>query len=764
MKTTFSLFTVLVFLSALAARQATAEDPLEFLHVLQKEGYADVAIDYLDQIKADPSTPKEIMDIWDLEMSRSKKEAAKPAYGYSDAKVKQLTTESKELLDRFTKAYPDRPEAVEEMAKWSEEQALEAQYLVLRATYGTDKEEKAKLLADARKIFQEIRPAFVAAYKAAVKLHDSLPPKATARRRENAAVMVGENRLTVAMVDFYLAQTVEDGPQRTELLTKSIKEFDAIYQEYRETFVGWKAHFFHGRILQELGQISDAKYIYEEVAACDERNYEDVGESRQTTRLKALKRTGLEDFFADVEQYYLQTLYRLSKDDYLEEVQTWRAAHKANSERCYGYQALTFEFAKNCLEIAGSKPAKKVAFTREALKLLGEVVRISSPYQQDAIKLRRQLNPKPVPGEAFEDAVVDGNAALEKKNWSAAIDLYEKAIADQAAAAKANKPDKRRLAAVEDTLVGCYHNMAAQLYQKGKVDEAIAMAKRALKPEFLQTKTAPGVAVFLLNVEYYQYAGAAEGTDAEKKAKGELAAKVALTARSIIKFWPAKEEGDSARIALMRLAQAQGNMAEADKILSEINPESKEYPTALTAMGYSHWTRYKDAKRQIKADTEKKIAVDKGRIAKRDEDRRQAVEYTAKAVKELTNRAGDAEMPDGFRESLLLLAGIYSEGEDFKQAAGLYRTVIDDFLKDPSKPLDETALLVFEGAGQAYLQLGDVEDVSTIGGKLLERGPDQREVNRAIISFALGLEKLRKKAMTESDSADPAAQGAARRN
>ncbi len=300
MRTTLSLFSVLAFLSALAIRPAAAEDPLEFLHVLQKDGYADVAIDYLDQMKSDPSTPKEIMDLWDLEMSRSKKEAAKPAYGYSDAKVQQLTKESKELLEQFVKAYPDRPEAIEEAAKWSEERASEAQYLVLRATYSANKEEKAKLLADAREIFEAIRPGFVAAYTAAVKLQDSLPPKATARRRENAAISVGEDRLNVAMVDFYLAQTLEDGPQRTEVLTKSIKEFDAIYQDYREAFLGWKAHFFHGRILQELGQTGDAKDIYEEVAACDERNIEDVGESKQTARLKALKRTGLEDFFADV--------------------------------------------------------------------------------------------------------------------------------------------------------------------------------------------------------------------------------------------------------------------------------------------------------------------------------------------------------------------------------------------------------------------------------------------------------------------------------
>ena len=209
MRITSTLSSVLVILSALAASPALAkDDPLEFLHLLQKEGYADVAVDFLEQIKADPNAPKEVMDLWDLEMSRSKKEAANQAY--NAAQAKQWTEESKALLERFIKANPDRPEAIQEAARWSEEQAMEGQYKVLQASYTADKEAKAKLLADARKIFEEIRPRFVQAFRASVKVRDSLPRKAKPIDREIAKETVGENRLTVAMVDFYLAQTQED--------------------------------------------------------------------------------------------------------------------------------------------------------------------------------------------------------------------------------------------------------------------------------------------------------------------------------------------------------------------------------------------------------------------------------------------------------------------------------------------------------------------------------------------------------------------------
>jgi tetratricopeptide (TPR) repeat protein len=758
------LFGILALLSAPAINSATAkDDPLEFVHLLQREGYADVAIDYLDQLKSDPNTPKEIMDLWDLEMSRSKKEAVKLAY--SDAQAKQWADDSKALLERFIKGNPNRPEAIQEAARWSEEQAVHAQSETLRAGYVTDKAEKAKLLADARKIFEEIRPRFVAAEKASANLLASLPKNAPRSKRETAAIMVGDNRLTVAMVDFYLAQTREATPQRTEELNKLIKVFDAIYQEYREAFLGWRAHFWHGRILQELGQLSDAKAIYEEVAACDERNIEELGESKVAVRAKSVRRTGLEDFFAEVEQYYLQVLYQTANKDYreyLEEVATWRNAHKANSQLCNGYQALTMECAKNLVEM--SKQAKddnsKKLRLRQALQLFNEMAKTPGPYQEDAVKLRRQLNPASATEVGFEEAVIDGDNMVEKKKWAEAILFYEKAIAAATA-----KTDQQRLAGVQNTLVGCYHNLAMQLYQKAKIEEAIATAQKALKPNLLQTKTAPGVAVFLLNVQYYQYLGAAEGTEAEKKAKSELLAKVSKTAKAILskKEWAAKEEGDSARVVLLRLAMAQDNMAEADKILSEINPSSKEYSKALTVMGFAHWYRYKVAKRQIDAELAGKTAIDKDRIAKRDDDRKQAVDYTDKAVNALVSRGvPEGAMPESLRESKLLLAEIYSEGKDFKQAVSHYKPLVDELLKDTGKAFDDTTLRILDGAGLAYLQLGDIDNVAAVGGRLVESGPDQGPVNVRIMSFSKGLETKRKDFMTENESADPTGQVAAK--
>ena len=374
------------------------------------------------------------------------------------------------------------------------------------------------------------------------------------------------------------------------------------------------------------------------------------------------------------------------------------------------------EYAKNCLEIGEkSKDEAKKLWPRPGPQLLGEMAKIPSPYQQDAIKLRRQLNPNASAEEGFEDAVIDGDAAVEKKKWAEAIEFYEKAIAAETA-----KTDKARLAAVKNTLVGCYHNLAMQLYQKGKVEEAIAMAKKALKEEFLQTKAAPGVAVFLLNVQYYQYLGAAEGTDEEKKAKGELLAKVAKTAKAILKIkeWAAKEEGDAARIVLLRLALAQDNMAEADKILSEINPDSKEYPKALTVMGFAHWFKYKTAKKQIEADEAKKAASRQGSSPSATKTAsRPWTTPRRRSRPSIRSARGDAAMPETLRESQLLLAEIYKEGKDFKRAAGALQTLDRRHPQGLQQAVRRNALRIFNGAGQAYLQLGDVENITAVGGQ-----------------------------------------------
>ena len=278
--------------------------------------------------------------------------------------------------------------------------------------------------------------------------------------------------------------------------------------------------------------------------------------------------------------------------------------------------------------------------------------------------------------------MIDGDAAVGKQNWAEAAECYEKALRPrpqdrQGASGRRGKYARRLLPQLGHAALSAGQDRGGH----GHGQEGLE------RPDFLQTKAAPGVAVFLLNVQYYQYLGAAEKTDAEKTAKGEMLKKVSTTAKSILNHWAAKEEGDAARIVLLRLAlgqanlaeesaaeaasaaekasrlaQAQAKMAEADKILSEINPDSREYPRALTVMGFAHWYKYKTAKKQIEPEEERiegreskegpnrqgrVAAFDKAK-ANRDEHRRQALDFIEKAVNELAKgRVENAADPRG---------------------------------------------------------------------------------------------------------------------
>ncbi len=69
----YILLAVILALPAIAAA-AAKDDQLEFLHRMEKDGFADIAVDYLNDLKNDPgNAPPSIMRVWELEMSTAKR-------------------------------------------------------------------------------------------------------------------------------------------------------------------------------------------------------------------------------------------------------------------------------------------------------------------------------------------------------------------------------------------------------------------------------------------------------------------------------------------------------------------------------------------------------------------------------------------------------------------------------------------------------------------------------------------------------------------
>ena len=104
---------------ALCGGAATArEEPLRFVHALQRSGYGDMAVEYLDLLAKRPDLPPEIRDVWDLEMSKSLKAAAAEAFDARDRE--RLIDESQRHLAKFLKEKPGHPAAANALAEWGD--------------------------------------------------------------------------------------------------------------------------------------------------------------------------------------------------------------------------------------------------------------------------------------------------------------------------------------------------------------------------------------------------------------------------------------------------------------------------------------------------------------------------------------------------------------------------------------------------------------------------------------------------------------------
>jgi len=293
---TLSIAGLLVLGATWGSPSRAAEDPIVFLHAMQDGGYADVAVDYLKTIKGRPDAPKEITQLWDLEMSRSLRAAAKSAYNETERNA--LMENAQKYLQKFLTENPDLPEAIRAGAWWADISGQEALQDLRHAKEIKDEAKRNEAIAKVRKTLEEIRPRFVkalASYQDAIRKTD---PKS--RKLLELQAQATETRLKIAITNFYLAQ-ISDPKSRGEKLNAVAKEFDAIHQENRASIFGIQAHFLHGRTAQEDGNFDMAQSIYEEVLASDM-------EDRGTRRPRDEAELALVSLLAEAEQYYLQCL------------------------------------------------------------------------------------------------------------------------------------------------------------------------------------------------------------------------------------------------------------------------------------------------------------------------------------------------------------------------------------------------------------------------------------------------------------------------
>ena len=182
---------------ACAGAASAQEQPLRFIHVLQRTGYGDMAVEYLNLLAKRPDLPPEVRDVWDLEMSKSLKAAAADAF---DAKeYERLIEESQKHLAKFLKEKPNNPAAANALAAWGDflmKRAHGTDSLRRKTVEGKDKAQYEKCLADARAGLAEAREKFEQAEAKFKTRLDELPPpsKLPSKKAERAEAVGGPSR------------------------------------------------------------------------------------------------------------------------------------------------------------------------------------------------------------------------------------------------------------------------------------------------------------------------------------------------------------------------------------------------------------------------------------------------------------------------------------------------------------------------------------------------------------------------------------------
>lgn len=715
------------------------EDFIEFLRGLQGQGYGDLSVYYLNQIKERPDLTDDLKTTWDLEMARSLRVAANETPN-TDLKQK-LIVEAQQALDKFLKEQANHEEAASAQMTSGDISLFRAQNALRTAL--RDKTKKETLIPEARKLFGEARPKYekaVTMYKDRVDKARAgmgakakvLPPKA--QKQFTALVESWYNaRFKVATVDYNIGLTYTEptAPPRKEALQKAVKGFDSIYQENRDERTGIYAKMWGGKAAEELGEFDKALDIYDEVMSAAPPD-------------KDKREADYAAMFQEVNRFRLMLLGRTKKyDDLVEEATEWLKFHDS-AHRSNGYQGIALELAKAHLELAKTrKGAEATKHATEAKKLLIAIVKISSDYQKDAIMLQRvAAGGLDVPLASFDEAIAVADSSAKaageattpadvKANWIEAEKAYARAIE-----LSAEVKDKNRI-------LNTYFALATAQFMVGKAPEAYATAMKLAKENATYVK-APAATSLAVNVALYLYGQVRDPASPEKTAAME---RINEATDLLLKQWPQHAEADDARIAKgkLKLLLAPPDFKGAVETFTSVNPASDRYPTALLLAGQTHWIVYNNEKK--KGDAAKSDAVQK--------DRKLAVEMLEQSLAAFGKvESGSPALAQSLQDTQLLLAEVRMEGNQMEAALQLLQPMVEVLKAKPPTGLDRTTLRILVNSVRAYASLGKVSESIEVGNILVEGGDDIPPVNGVLIEFAKMIKGEWKKAAGELIAAE----------
>lgn len=568
---------------AIPRSSLAVEDPRtvsSFLQGLRDRGYFDLAAEYLETLRGEPGTPKEISESIDYELGKlSLDEASRTG---DLVRRRDLLDKARGRLDAFTRDHPahlSAPDAFVQLARLLVERGHLAK---IEADDAPDHDGREVKLAEARSAFDQARPAYDTAIKtlsdAYAGFHGFLTvddPKFTQREETHNALM--QAQLQRAVVDYEQAQTHPVGsPPRQELMGKALVQFDALNKSYRTQFTGLTAQMWQGKCYEERGQEGDLGRALGVYALLLEH---------PDPRLRPLQR--------HVGYFRIIALgkrkeYPLAADEAVRWLQANNRPELLRDREGLGVQ---FELAKNLVaQLPDVKDeSARSAVTKRIVDVLGQVVRYSSPFKAEALAMLKTYKPSVAANATeisrlnYEDATSQAEEALASQEWDLARSLLFQAIRRAELLRDIDKTNYAR------------YNLAFCDYMSGHYYEAVVLADHLARryPRGGLSAKAAEIAMAALEKAYNTY------TKVDRV--GDLNNLTEL-AKYTAEAFAETDQGDTAKLALGQIHDGIGRYAEAVAAYESVRPSSAKWVEAKTKAGSSHWEQSRLLRRSGKTD------------------------------------------------------------------------------------------------------------------------------------------------------------------
>lgn len=644
-----------------------AEEAWRFLNGLRERGYHDMALEYLERMRTSPHCPEDLKEQIDYEVGVTRIAGSGVVAG---AQREEQFDQARDALQKFISEHPQHALAATANTHLAnvmvERGRLNAE---MAARPSKSAQEKAALMAQARKQYEEAQKVFAAAerriyekLKALETDEDSNDPKKVAEQDEDRKDLL-QARLYLADVVYQIGETYEPNSKEfKDHLTEAAKKYNAFYEKYKERTAGLYARLQEGRTYKELGDTEKAIPILQEMLAVS--GADDTGRMLRNQSLGLL-----------LEAYLLPNVKKHAEA--VAEAKKWQEGTRGSEESSPDGLKILFLAGKAALAMAeamkADDPQRRVSL-KAARQHFEFVARFRDEFQRDA---RDMLAHKLLGGvvdtgepEVFDDAKERGDFA-----WGSMIIAYGKL--QQATNNEEKAQHEKEMNRARDECLTYYHTALGLKTSETPLPQVNAIRSYLTQLYWFDEDyySAAVVGEFLAR-RYPQSAGSSPAAEIAVKAYRMLYAlspkrkeertfetrRMTEVANLIATRWPGEPVTDEAWMVLLDTAVDNRDLEKTEEYLAKINPDSPKRAQAELRAGQMLWASYVQESNKPEGERPSQEKLDE-LSTKAKATLEQGVARMRKSVDE----GGGVDYPLVY--SVLSLAQIYTGGGQSEQAA-----------------------------------------------------------------------------------------------